>query len=142
MSYYDVLMSDSELQRKANQTLAQTDFTPYTSVTTTILQTANEDSQKILAQLQVGDRLKIIHSVCRGQQTIEVFTAAAKLLGVLPQGLVDTLTIKEPADSQSASSFEETRHYRSLSGFAIVRTLSGGKRQRYTCEIDLYYQLQ
>ncbi len=142
MSYYDLLMSDSELQRKANQSLVLTNFSQYKSVTTTLVNTAHDDSQHILAQLQEGDRLKIIQGSSRGRPVLEVFTAAGKLVGAVPQALVDQLTVKEPASQHDASSFEDTRHFHSLSGFAIVRLISGGKRQKHTCEVELFYQVK
>lgn len=142
MSYYDLLMSDSALQHKANQSLAQTDFSQYRSVTTTLVNTSHEDSQQILAHLQEGDRLKIIQGSNRGRPTLEVFTAAGKLVGEVPHNLVDQLTLKESSEVYDASSFEDTRHFHSLSGFAIVRLITGGKRQKYTCEIELFYQFK
>lgn len=142
MSYYDLLMSDSALQHKANQSLAQTDFSQYRSVTTTLVNTSHEDSQQILAHLQEGDRLKIIQGSSRGRPTLEVFTAAGKLVGEIPHSLVDQLTVKETSELYDASSFEDTRHFHSLSGFAIARLIAGGKRQKYTCEVELFYQVK
>lgn len=142
MSYYDLLMSDSELQRKANQSLALTDLRQYKSVTATLVNTAHLDSQHILAHLQEGDRLKIIQGSSRGRPTLEVFTAAGKLIGEVPHAMVEQLTMKEPSFQHDAGSFEDTRHFHSLSGFAIVRLITGGKRQRYTCEVELFYQIK
>lgn len=142
MSYYDLLMSDSALQHKANQTLAQTDFNQYKSVMTTLVNTSHEDSQQILAHLQEGDRLKIIQGSSRGRPTLEIFTAAGKLVGEVPHTVVDQLTVKGSPEVHDASSFEDTRHFHSLSGFAIVRLISGGKRQKHTCEIELFYQVK
>ncbi|NCA98674.1 MAG: hypothetical protein EOM70_04790 [Clostridia bacterium] len=142
MSYYDLLMSDSALQRKANQNLAQTDFSQYRSLTTTLVNTAHEDSQQILAHLQEGDRLKFIQGTSHGRPTLEVFTAAGKLVGEVPHALVEQLTVKEASTLYDASSFEDTRHFHSLSGFAIVRLIAGGKRQKHTCEVELFYLIK
>ena len=86
--------------------------------------------------------MKIIQGSNRGRPTLEVFTAAGKLVGEVPHNLVDQLTLKESSEVYDASSFEDTRHFHSLSGFAIVRLITGGKRQKYTCEIELFYQFK
>lgn len=139
MAIHDSFKSDAELQVIANAKLAEIDLSQYNHVETTLTETHHPDSQLILAILNSGDRLKIIQSRSHDHQKIEVFTPAGKLIGNIPHTLVDELTFKKNLRPDSDIDFDSEKYFYFLTGFAVVKAVSGGGKSKYKCDIDFYY---
>ncbi len=139
MAMHDAFKSDADLQIIANAKLAEIDLSQYNRVETMIDDATNHDSQNILATLKSGDRLKIIQIQVHSRQKIEVFTPSGKLIGHIPHALVDELTFKKDVQPDSDINFDHEKYFYFLSGFAVVKTITGGGKIKYKCEIDLFY---
>jgi hypothetical protein len=135
----DTFKSDLILQIEANAKLAATDLSQYMRVETQIANATDHDCQRILANLKIGDRLKFIQSRSHAKPIIEMFTPSGKLIGNIPHPLVHDLTFKSDLDPDGDIDYANEKYYYFLTGFAVVKAITGSGSGKYKCDIDLYY---